>query len=210
MQQIVPIILAAGDSARMGYPKALLPLGRETFLTHILSTLASLELAEAIVVLGSHEALIRPLLVNHRVRTYTNPDPARGQMSSLHLAAENLPAGYQGGLIWPVDQPLISAELVAALVNLFSCSAAPLVLPRCNGKPGHPAIFGRTLIEELLAVPPGQTPKTIVSRHRPDAAWLATAETGTIEDIDTPEDYFRCTGVTLESALADCSTAEEQ
>jgi molybdenum cofactor cytidylyltransferase len=202
MTNVQPVILAAGDSSRMGYPKALLPLGDDTFLTRILKTLAPIELPAACLVLGMHDSLVRSLLINYNVRVLTNPDPGRGPVSSIRLALENLDPGCRGCLIWPVDQPLVSAELVRDLIRLFENCTAPLVLPSCGGKAGHPAIFGRGMMDELLALPPDASPKIIVARHKNEAAWLATEETGTVEDIDTPHDYFRLTGETLESALA--------
>jgi molybdenum cofactor cytidylyltransferase len=202
MTNVQPVILAAGDSSRMGYPKALLPLGDDTFLTRILKTLATLELPAARLVLGMHESLVRPLLINYDVCVLINPDPARGTVSSIRLALENLDPGCSGCLIWPVDQPLVSAELVRDLIRLFENSAAPLALPSCGGKAGHPAIFGRVMMDELLALPPDASPKIVVARHKDEGAWLVTEETGTVEDIDTPHDYLRLTGETLESALA--------
>jgi molybdenum cofactor cytidylyltransferase len=101
-----------------------------------------------------------------------------------------------------VDQPLVSAGLVRDLIRLFRKSAAPLALPSFQGLAGHPVIFGRALIEELLAAPPDANPKLIVARYRSAAAWLPTNESGTVEDMDTPDDYRKYTGETLASALA--------
>ncbi len=202
MPCIVPVILAAGDSSRMGYPKALLPLGGETFLTHILSTLKAVEMPDARIVLGMHAAQIRPLLLGRPVRVLVNPDPARGQGSSMKLAAESLPPECEGCLIWPVDHPLISEDLLRRLVRAFKESAAPLAMPRCGGRAGHPAIFGRELIRDLLAAHPGLNLKPLVSRYKAGAAWLTTDESGAVDDVDTPDDYFRLTGETLESALS--------
>ncbi|MBZ5498096.1 MAG: nucleotidyltransferase family protein [Acidobacteriia bacterium] len=202
MKIITPVVLAAGDSSRMGYPKALLPLGDDTFLTRILKTLDALELPAARVVLGIHEFRIQPLLISRKVRVLTNPNPERGQVSSLRLALEDLDPDCGGCLIWPVDQPLVSIELVRNLIQLFQGSSAPLAMPRCEGKAGHPAIFGPMLIEELLSAPPDGSPKLIVARHKSQAAWLETSEKGSVEDVDTPEDYFRLTGETPASALA--------
>jgi molybdenum cofactor cytidylyltransferase len=202
MPDIVPVILAAGDSSRMGYPKALLPLGTGTFLTRILETLCALGLPEPRVVLGIHEAAIRPLLGAYRVRIILNPEPAGGQISSMKLAMRTLDPDCAGCLIWPVDQPLVSADLVHALTGLFLSSSTALALPRHDGKAGHPAIFGNALIKELLAAPADANPKLIVAPYRKGAAWLPTEEAGTVEDIDTPEDYLRHTGETLASALA--------
>jgi len=202
MQDIIPVVLAAGDSSRMGHPKALLPLGTDTFLTHILKTLSTLRLPDARVVLGIHEPAIRLLLVSLRVDILINPDPAGGQISSMKLAARSLDPVCRGCLIWPVDQPLVSADLVRSLIRLFRKSAAPLALPCFAGQAGHPVIFGRALIDELLAASPDANPKLIVARYKSEAAWLPTNEPGTVEDIDTPDDYHKHTGETLESALA--------
>jgi molybdenum cofactor cytidylyltransferase len=202
MINITPVILAAGDSMRMGYPKALLPFGAETFLTHILATLKELDLDVARVVLGTHEPQIRPLLHSHQVRILVNPNPARGQFSSMRLALEGLDSNCRGCLLWPVDQPLISLELIRGLLRLFGQTSAPLVLPVCSGKTGHPAIFGRELIDELLAAPPDANPKLIIAKFKTKAARLPCDEIGTIEDIDSPDDYLRLTGASLAIAPA--------
>jgi molybdenum cofactor cytidylyltransferase len=202
MINITPVILAAGDSARMGHPKALLPLGAETFLTRILATLKELDLADARVILGTHEPQIRPLLLSCQVRILVNPNPERGQFSSMRLALENLDSGCRGCLIWPVDQPLISPGLVRDLIRLFWRISAPLVMPVYSGKTGHPALFGRVLIDELLAAPPDANPKLIIAKYKIEAAQLPCDEGGTVEDIDTPDDYLRLTGESLPLALA--------
>jgi molybdenum cofactor cytidylyltransferase len=201
MTDITAVILAAGDSRRMGYPKALLPLGSGTFLSHILATLRGLGLSDIRVTLGIHEARIRPMLSREPVRVVINPRPERGQFSSMSLALEDLPPDCRGCLIWPVDQPLIPAELTLDLLALFLDSGADLAMPRCEGKAGHPAIFGMGLIEELRATPPEASPKPIVEKYKPRAAWLPTRDEWTIRDVDTPEDYLALTGETLSSAL---------
>jgi molybdenum cofactor cytidylyltransferase len=202
MAKIMPIVLAAGDSSRMGgFPKALLPLGQNTFLGHILDVLRAAGLSGCHLVLGSQAQEIRPVAAAHNARITVNPQPERGQFSSLRLALDPLDAACDGCLVWPVDQPWISPGLVRSLVVLFESSAAQLALPRRHGASGHPAIFGRRLIEDLLAAPPEANPKDIIGPYRAAAAWLETEETGAFEDIDTPEDYFRLTGETLADAI---------
>jgi molybdenum cofactor cytidylyltransferase len=202
MFDVVPVILAAGESSRMSFPKALLPLGPDTFLTRILKTLRTLPLPAALVILGSHASRIEPLMASHQVRVFVNPHPEQGQFSSMRLALENLHPECSGCLIWPVDQPLVSAALVHELIRFFLNSDAALALPDYEGMAGHPTIFGKALIGELLAAPSGANPKLIVARHKKNAVWLPTDERGTVEDIDTPEDYLRLTGETLTAALA--------
>lgn len=202
LRAIVPVVLGAGYSTRMGYPKPLLPLGQDTFLTKILKTLEELQLPDACVILGQHvrEADLR--IASFRTRILINLDPGKGQISSIQLALKHLDPTCEGCLVWPVDQPAVSGSLVAGLIRLFHDSGALLVLPYCQGKRGHPAIFRRTLFRELLATDVNEGPKSLVLRHQHDTALFHTEETATIEDIDTPEDYRRLTGESLESALA--------
>src|SRR2546426_6745464 len=127
MKAVVPVVLAAGESRRMGFPKALLPLGAETFLTCILDTLQQTMLPEPIVVLGAHAAHIQPLLAQRSVHILLNPDVSLGQISSIKLAFENLPAECGGCLIWPVGHPLISRALVTDLIKPFLGSKSTLV-----------------------------------------------------------------------------------
>ncbi|MBM3789580.1 MAG: nucleotidyltransferase family protein [Acidobacteria bacterium] len=202
MKTIAPVVLAAGESGRMGYPKALLPLGQETFLGAILSTLESLGLSRPVVVLGSHAPLIMPVLEGRSVRTLINPDPGRGQLSSMQTAIGSLdPKVTDGCLLWPVDQPCISATIVRDLVRLFFHAEAMLAMPVCQGRKGHPALFRRDLFDEILALPAEASAKRVVSRIGHRTALLPTGEAGTILDMDCPEDYRNLTGESLQRAL---------
>ena len=183
----------------MGYPKALLPTGSHTFLSLILETLGSACPGDVTVVVGKHAEEIRSRTVVSNVRFLVNPRPELGQISSIQLALQNLEADRAGCLIWPVDQPMVSPALVLALIGLFKNSEAWIVVPVCNGKRGHPAIFRRELFPELLAWPEGLSPKELIRRHWARTLLLPTEETAAVEDVDTPEDYFRLTGQTLAS-----------
>ena len=184
----------------MGYPKALLPLGKGTFVGHILQTLRDAGLREPRIVLGQDAGLVAPRLDNS-VILLTNPDPDLGQISSMQIALAELSPRYEGCLFWPVDQPAVTAETVRSLVRLFEDSGAGIAMPVCRGKRGHPAIFRQHLWVELLRVPLGEGPKSVVAAHAADTALLSCDEPATIDDIDTPEDYLRLTGETLEQAL---------
>jgi molybdenum cofactor cytidylyltransferase len=199
--RISPIILAAGASSRMGFPKALLPIGGDVFLTRILGTLEPLGLEDCIVVLGRQAARILPFLPHFGTRVVVNFNPDAGQLSSIQIALSGLDSS-QSCLIWPVDQPGISRNLVRALIQLFRDSGAPLALPCVGGKNGHPALFRGTLFQEILETPVQEGLKKMVLRHREEAALLVTDEVAAIEDVDTPEDYLRLTGESLSEALA--------
>ena len=197
VQVVAPVVLAAGDSSRMGYPKALLPIGSHTFLSLVLETLGSACPGDVTVVIGRHADEIRSRTVNPNVRFVVNPRPELGQISSIQLALRSLEPDCAGCLLWPVDQPMVSVSLVRALIGMFRDSEAWVVIPACRGKRGHPAIFRRELFQELLGWPEGQSPKELIRRHSAQTLLLPTEETAILEDVDTPEDYHRLTGQPL-------------
>jgi molybdenum cofactor cytidylyltransferase len=196
---IVPVILAAGDSARMGFPKALLPFCRRTFLSHILETLKTAGLNSHVIVLGRDADRILKEVDLSGERVLVNPDPSRGQLSSMQLAISEISIKAEGCMFWPVDQPDVSTALVRNLIGLFRQSGASIAMPVYGGKRGHPAIFSRGLFQEFLATPVEEGPKRIVTGRNP--ALLECDEPGTVIDIDTPADYFALTGVSLENFL---------
>ena len=202
LASILPIVLAAGDSTRMGYPKALLPLGEELFITRILRVLRNAELPRPVIILGRAAAAIQPRIQDWPADIRINSDPDRGQLSSIQLAFANIDPAYAAGMIWPVDQPAVSVDLVRRLAELFLSSESRIVFPKCGAKRGHPAIFHRDLFQEFMDAPLKEGPKSILLRHQKETAELPTEETAAVQDIDTPSDYLALTGTSLEAALA--------
>jgi molybdenum cofactor cytidylyltransferase len=203
LTSIVPIVLAAGDSTRMGYPKALLPLGEELFITRILRVLRNAELSRPVIILGRAAAAIQPRIRDWPADIYINSDPDRGQLSSIQLALANIGPEYVAGMIWPVDQPAVSEDLVCRLAELFLSSESRIVIPKCGARRGHPAIFRRDLFQEFMDAPLKDGPQSILLRHQQETTELTTEESAAVQDIDTPFDYLALTGQSLESALAE-------
>ncbi|MEJ2109229.1 MAG: nucleotidyltransferase family protein [Acidobacteriota bacterium] len=191
LSDVIPVILAAGDSVRMGYPKALLPLENDD----------TTGLGKPVVVLGRAASRIQNALDLRDAEVLVNEDPDRGQLSSVQLALQSLRPDIVGAMIWPVDQPLIANRLVEDLARLFLSTGAPVANPVCGSKRGHPVIFHREVFAELMAASVDEGPKAIVNRYEQDSADLLTDETGTIIDIDTPSDYENVCGKNLESAI---------
>jgi molybdenum cofactor cytidylyltransferase len=199
---IRPIILAAGHSSRMGYPKALLPLGDDTFLTRILKTIGKIPFSDPVIILGKAADQIKPMIGSSSVRIVINEDPDRGQLSSIQIGLSNVDSGQEAGMIWPVDLPGVSEDLVHRIALEFINSKALIVYPKCGSRRGHPAIFHRTLFQEFMDAPLNEGAKNILIRHQPDTLELPTDELATIRDIDTPSEYEMMTGETLGCALA--------
>jgi len=202
LSSIAPIILAAGDSTRMGYPKALLPIGNETFLTRILRIVQNAGLAIPTVILGRAAEIIQPGIRDWRAPVRINPDPDRGQLSSIQLGLSSLDSAVQAAMIWPVDHPAVSENLVRNLAQLFIQSEPLIVFPKYGEKRGHPAIFHRDLFQEFMDTPLEEGPKNILARHDEHTLALPTDEMAAVHDIDTPTDYETLTGETLDHALA--------
>jgi molybdenum cofactor cytidylyltransferase len=208
LNSIKPVILAAGDSTRMGYPKALLPLGNDIFLNRILGTVRGIGFSEPLVILGKSSSLVAPHInAGFGAKTLINSDPDRGQLSSIQIGLANIGPENDGALIWPVDIPAVTADLVSRLAELFIRSASLICLPVCGGKRGHPAIFHRILFREFMEAPLTEGPKKILLGHQQETSMLAVQEQTAIKDIDTPSDYEELTGETLDSALARTNAA---
>ena len=202
VHSVTPIILAAGDSLRMGYPKALLPLGNDIFLTHILRVLKNVGLPKPVIILGKTASMIQAQLGDWTADVRINPDPGRGQLSSIQMGLSHLDPESPAGMIWPVDQPAVSEDLIRRLIQIFIDSESKIALPRYGSRRGHPSIFHRSIFHEFMDAPPAEGPKKILLRHQDSTIELLTDESAVIQDIDTPEDYEALTGESLTEALA--------
>jgi CTP:molybdopterin cytidylyltransferase MocA len=185
------IVLAAGASSRMGRPKALLPLdGGATFVERIHRTLLDAGLAPIVVVARPElEAAVRTLLPPTAL-VAVNESPERGQLSSLLVGLEALgrPAA---ALVTLVDLPLVRVETVSALIAAWARSGAPLVRPVTLGRRGHPIIVGGPVIAALAKADPHTGAKPIVHAFAAEALDVAVDDPGTLDDVDTPQDYAR-------------------
>ena len=200
-ESIAHVILAAGNSKRMGYPKALLPLGEEIFLTRILRILRDAGLGRPRLILGRDAELIIARIADYPADVIVNPDPDRGQLSSIQLGISGLSEKFEAAIIWPVDQPAVSAELMHRLTELFVAKDCRIAVPFRDGKRGHPAIFHRTMFHEFMNAPMEKGAKGIISRYESETCFLPTDESAAFTDIDTPSDYQTLTGQSLDSAL---------
>jgi molybdenum cofactor cytidylyltransferase len=184
---VAGLILAAGESRRMGSPKALLSYGGETFLD-TLTALFATRCAPVIVVLGAHAAEIRAGAV--RPATFVvNSDYRLGMTTSLQCGLRALPADSAGVLFTLVDHPAASPATLDALLAPMGANAPLLRVPRYRDKRGHPIWFARQLAAEFLALPPEGAAREVVRRHVDRTEFLDLDDPGIVADIDSPEDY---------------------
>jgi CTP:molybdopterin cytidylyltransferase MocA len=189
------VILAGGDSSRMGTPKALLraPDGR-AFLTRIAEELLAGGVDHVVIVTGRHHdasaALVARTLDPDRVTVVRNPQPERGQVSSLWAGMDvAVAAATQALVVTLVDVPLIDASLVRRLIETWSRTGAPIVRPAVGERHGHPVVFDRRLFEALRVAPLHAGAKSVVQAHASSIVNLPVDDPGCLRDVDTPGDY---------------------
>jgi molybdenum cofactor cytidylyltransferase len=181
------LILAAGESSRMGSAKALLEFRGETFLDRLIGCL-SLECSPVIVVLGHEPDVIRAGVRSPAKAVFVlNPDYQRGQLSSMQCGLRAVPANADGVVFTPVDHPNVEPATVATLV----ASGARIAIPQYLGRHGHPVLFARSLIAEFLALPPDSQAREVTHRHAGEIRYVDVADAGILDDIDDPEAYHR-------------------
>lgn len=174
----------------MGRDKALLPLGRETFLTHLLGTLQG-EVSPLVVVLGHHaEEIERRLRPGRNVQIVRNPDYPLGQLSSLKVALRFLQKeAVAGALVCLVDHPSVSKEVVRQMLRRFRQISPGIVIPTFQGRRGHPVLFAASLFQELLNAPLEAGARFVVSAHANEVELVETGEEGILLNVDLPADY---------------------
>lgn len=190
---IAGLVLAAGASRRMGRPKALLALDASgvTFARAVCDRLTMAAISPIVVVTRAdlRDALAAAL---PGISLVVNPDPGRGQLSSL-LAGMEVVGPCDAVLVTLVDLPLFQPSTVTALVAQWRATRAPLVRPVHEGRNGHPAIFGRALLDALRGADLTAGAKPVIGRFLADAVGVPVDDPGTVDDIDTPEAYDRLT-----------------
>jgi CTP:molybdopterin cytidylyltransferase MocA len=185
---LIAAIVAAGESRRMGAPKALLPYRCKTFIEHLLEITSHPRIAAKRIVLGAHLDEIRAKLPNEATSIVVNPDWRQGQLSSIQAAVRTVRPGETAGLILcPVDHPLVSADLVARLIDAFDAGENSVVLPTYHGKRGHPLIFRANLYPELLAASPNVGAREVVWAHAAELLEVPTEEEGVVLNLNDPE-----------------------
>jgi molybdenum cofactor cytidylyltransferase len=196
------VILAAGESTRMGSDKALLPwpparpgttlASAQTFLSAAIQALSPFN-DIVIVVAGKNEASLAPFVYATGAVLVRNPSPERGQFSSLQVGLHAvLNHGRDGAMITLVDRPPVGQATLAALRVAFQAALSNgkwAVVPEYRGRHGHPILVGREMIEAFLKAPADSTARDVLHQNLPHLVYLPTDDPGIATNVDTPEDY---------------------
>jgi molybdenum cofactor cytidylyltransferase len=188
--KIEGILLAAGESRRMGYPKPLLKIGGETFLAHCTATMLEV-VSRLIIVTGAHaDRVVRAVPQDPRVVTYHNPEWPRGQLSSLKTGLVGMSPECSAVIVQLADHPLVKAATVHGLVVTYNQTRTLIVIARHNQRRGHPVLFDRALFEELMAAPDELGARAVVNADCSRVSYFDVNDPGVVMDLDTPAELI--------------------
>ncbi len=188
------VILAAGESTRMGSDKALLPWRGTTFLGGAIEALRPFS-DYVIVVAGKNAPRLEPLVDAAGAYLVLNPQPELGQFSSLRVGLQEvLNRGRDAALVTLVDRPAARRETIAQLRDAFLRAAAGgkwAAIPRYGERNGHPLLVGRELIAAFLAAPPTSNAREVWHQHSEKVEYVPVDDPLVVANVDTPEEYAR-------------------
>lgn len=183
------VVLAAGEARRFGSPKLLMPFGDSTVLGSVIHALVSAGVGPIVVVAGANAEAISESMANEPVLLLSNPDPARGMLSSIRVGVEALPDSLSHFLIALGDQPRIRAEGISHLIREQISSGKGIAIPTYCGRRGHPVILSSSYRPEILALTEQQSLRDLMEVHRDDSVEVDCDSDAYVCDIDTREEY---------------------
>lgn len=189
MEGISAILLAAGESTRMGRLKALLPWQDSTLVEYQVESLLGVGVAEVVLVVGHRgDEVEAPVRGKPGVKTVANPDYRQGKTTSIKAGLRHLSSTVQGILVLAVDQPR-PPHILESLIKAHQEGAALITCPVYRGHTGHPLIFASSLLTELMAITEeGQGLREVTHRHSQNTYRLEVDTPIVMVDVNSPED----------------------
>lgn len=187
---IAGIVLAAGASTRMGRNKLFLDIGGEPAVRRAVRQAVDAGLEPVIVVAGHESERTAQAVADLRCTVVLNVDYARGINSSVRTGIRAVPPGADGAVVVLADMPLVTASMIATLVERYRSCPAALVVSRYGDVTAPPTLYDRTLFTELLTAEGEGCGKQVVKRHREEAEMVSWPPDA-LADFDVPDEYER-------------------
>jgi molybdenum cofactor cytidylyltransferase len=189
--KISGIILAAGESRRMGTLKQLLPYRDKTVIETVVDSFQQVDLHEIIVVLGYCAKQIQKTLNGYSIKTVINEKYCDGMLSSIQCGIESVDAFADAFLIGLGDQPFVPTSVISELLKHFISQEKGIILPSYGGKRGHPIIIHRKYRDDIFGLDHNIGLKQLIHHNQNDLLVVDVASDVVIRDMDFPEDYER-------------------
>jgi molybdenum cofactor cytidylyltransferase len=188
---ISAIVLAAGQSKRMGETKQLLDVGGKPLLQDILDGILQTDVDEVILVLGHEAERIREKIHTSRMKVVLNPDYPKGMITSIQRGLQALDEQSEAFFIVLGDQPGIEPRVYNLLIREFRnhFPDKSIILPTYNGRRGHPALFSVKYRSEALRIEGDMGFRKVLEMVPAEVLLVELGSDAIVSDIDTPEDY---------------------
>ena len=183
------VILAAGESKRMGEAKLLLPFGEKTIIETVINNVIQSKVEKILVVLGSAREKIEQKIKNYSLKIAFNPNFRSGMLSSVHAGFQALPEQAQAALVVLGDQPSISTSVINELIDAYKRTRKGIVLPVYKSERGHPVLIDMKYRREVENLSPDIGLRGTGYNHPEDILEVDVEASSIFQDIDYMEDY---------------------
>jgi molybdenum cofactor cytidylyltransferase len=189
---ISAIVLAAGQSKRMGQPKLLLPWENTTVLGKVIETLNQAGIEDILVVTGGAKNEVEIIAARYKARVIYNVEFEKAEMLvSIQLGLKEQNAQVEGTLICLGDQPQVEERCVRKVYGAFQKNKCNLVVPSYQMHRGHPWLVSRELWGEVLEMRASESMRDFLSKHQEQIFYVEHDSPSVLQDLDTPEDYLK-------------------
>ena len=183
------ILLAAGESKRMGKLKQLMPLGTKTILEQTIDNLLDSRVSEVIVVVGYKAEALVEKVATRPVKIAVNPDYHQGMSTSIVTGLKLVNDKARAVMLALADQPFTDSQTINRLIDEFDSHNRGIAIPVYQGRRGHPVIFAVKYKGELLRLKGDIGGREIIEQHPDDVLEVAVNCEGICIDIDTVDSY---------------------
>ena len=191
MGELWSIILAAGESKRMGSPKMLLMFNGRTMIENVLENVSDSEIINILVVLGSDREILTEVVEKFNVKHCFNDNYIEGMLSSVQCGFRNLPSDFEAVMIFQGDQPLITSMIINKVIEAYRLTGKGIVIPVYKKRRGHPLLISRKYSEEIKKLDAREGLRSLAYRFPDDVLEVETDDPGILKDIDTYEEYWK-------------------
>jgi molybdenum cofactor cytidylyltransferase len=189
MTEIWAIVLAAGESKRMGSPKMLLPFKGLTMIESVISNVLDSKIKNVMVVLGADRDPILKLIRTKAVKYCYNENHKDGMLSSVVCGFSNIPIDHSAVLVFQGDQPLITPKVINSVIEVYKSSGKGIVIPVYKNKRGHPILIDNKYRDEIQKLSPDEGLRSLALKFPDDVSEVNTDEAGILRDFDTYDEY---------------------
>lgn len=187
--RVFALILAAGQSRRLGRPKQMLELDGRTLVTHVVERALAASVDAVVVVTGAHASVVELELIAQPVYQVFNPRFAEGQGTSLAAGVRAMPAECEAAIVLLGDTPTVSSDTVSRVADAWRGSRAPAIIAGYGERRGHPVLFDRSQFRDLAALEGDEGGRSVLDRLGDRVIVVDIGIAKPPADVDTEADW---------------------